>query len=117
MLLELSNEDKQLSEYPVMSSNKMGNDNGWSVAGSLSNEKKLKKKWNHGVTLTRKIIYKLSSDRMEVFDAVISFLQVFVWIGEGANEVEKAEAVTVAMVTYDGLISVIKLPWRFQEII
>lgn len=54
---------------------------------------------------------------MEVFDAVISFLQVFVWIGEGANEVEKAEAVTVAMVTYDGLISVIKLPWRFQEII
>lgn len=54
---------------------------------------------------------------MEVFGAVISFLQVFVWIGEGANEVEKAEAVTVAMVTYDGLISVIKLPWRLQEII
>lgn len=44
MLLELSNEDKQLSEYPVMSSNKMGNDNGWSVAGSLSNEKKILKK-------------------------------------------------------------------------
>ena len=41
MLLELSNEDKQLSEYPVMSSNKMGNDNGWSVAGLLSNEKKI----------------------------------------------------------------------------
>ena len=44
MLLELSNEDKQFSEYPVMSSNKMGNDNGWSVAGSLSNEKKILKK-------------------------------------------------------------------------
>lgn len=42
MLLELSNEDKKLSEYPVMSSNELGNDNGWSVAGSLSNEKKMK---------------------------------------------------------------------------
>lgn len=42
VLLELSNEDKQLSEYPVMSSNELGNDNGWSVAGSLSNEKKMK---------------------------------------------------------------------------
>ena len=28
----------------MMSSNKMGNDNGWSVAGSLSNGKKILKK-------------------------------------------------------------------------
>lgn len=42
MLLELSNENIQLSEYPVISSNELGNDNGWSVAGSLSNEKKMK---------------------------------------------------------------------------
>ena len=42
VFLELSYEDKQLSEYPVMSSNELGNDNGWSVAGSLSNEKKMK---------------------------------------------------------------------------
>ena len=42
MFVELSYEDKQLSEYPVMSSNELGNDNGWSVAGSLLNEKKMK---------------------------------------------------------------------------
>ena len=30
---------------------------------------------------------------------VFAFSQVFVWIGDGANEVEKSDSVTVAMVT------------------
>ena len=35
---------------------------------------------------------------MSITDSILYSPQVFVWIGDGANEVEKAEAVTVAMV-------------------
>lgn len=34
-----------------------------------------------------------------VITDVFAFSQVFVWIGDGANEVEKSDSVTVAMVT------------------